>query len=109
MRNFLASGGIGSTATDGYATAEAAVAAFTASGTRVAVIASSDAVYGVEAEATARALKAAGATHIAMAGRAGDREGDRETAYRAAGVNRFIYAGQDAITTLTELQATVSA
>ena len=99
IRNLLASGGLGATPADGYPTAADAAAAFKASGARVAVIASSDAVYAVEAETTARALKAAGATQIAMAGR----PGDRETAYRAAGIGRFIFAGQDMLEMLSAL------
>lgn len=104
VKNMLASGGIASVASDGYASAEAAVAGFKASGARVAVIASSDALYAALAEATARALKAAGATHVAMAGR----PGDKESAYRAAGVDRFIFAGQDAVATLCELQKVIA-
>jgi methylmalonyl-CoA mutase len=104
VKNMLASGGIASVASDGYASAEAVASAFKASGARVAVIASSDALYASLAEATARALKAAGASHVAMAGR----PGDHEAAYRAAGVERFIFAGQDAVATLTELQRVIA-
>ena len=105
VRNFLASGGIAAQTTDGYASPEAAASAFTSSGSRVAVIASSDALYAAQAQATARALKAAGATHIALAGR----PGDSEPALKAAGIDRFLYAGQDAIQTLNELQALMAA
>ena len=105
VRNFLASGGISAQPTDGYTTPEDASAAFISSGARVAVIASSDAVYATHAIATARALKAAGATHIALAGR----PGDSEPALKAAGIDRFLYAGQDAVQTLTQLQAVIFA
>ncbi len=44
-----------------------------------------------------KALKAAGARHIYLAGR----PGERETALRAAGVQSFIYEGCDALATLT--------
>ena len=103
VRNFLASGGIGAMASDGYASVEAAAAAFKASGAEVAVIASSDEIYALQAEAMARALQSAGAAHIALAGR----PGKSEEAYMAAGVGRFIFAGQDAIATLAALQATL--
>ena len=46
--------------------------------------------------ATAQALKAAGAKHIYLAGR----PGEREAALRAAGVQSFIYEGCDALATL---------
>ena len=105
VRNFLASGGIAASTSEGYPTTEAATAAFKASHLRVAVIASSDAIYAAHAIETARALKAAGATLIALAGR----PGDSEAALKAAGVDRFIFAGQDGIATLTQLQAVISA
>jgi len=105
IRNTLASGGIAAQASDGYATPEAAAAAFKESGARVAVIASSDAVYATHAVETARALKAAGATHLALAGR----PGELEAALKAAGVERFIFAGQDVIATLTELHGLIAA
>lgn len=100
IKNQLASGGIASIASDGYDSVDAAVAAFKASGCKLAVIASSDAVYGEKAEAVAKALKAAGATHIALAGRAGDKEAE----FKAAGVDRFIFAGGDMVATLAALQ-----
>ena len=105
IRNTLASGGIAAAANDGYPSAEAAAAAFKASGLKVAVIASSDALYGAHAVATARALKAVGATHVALAGRPGALEAE----LKAAGVDRFIFAGQDVIATLKELQAVIGA
>ena len=103
MKNVLASGGISCVATDGFETPEAAVAAFKTSGCKVAVMASSDALYAVQAEATARGLKAAGARKVALAGR----PGDKEQAFKDAGVDRFIFAGQDMVATLSALQAAV--
>ena len=47
--------------------------------------------------ATVEALKAAGARHIYLAGR----PGEREAALRAAGVQSFIYEGCDVLATLT--------
>ena len=100
VTNLLASGGIGVVAGDQIDSKDAAETAFAKSGACVAVIASSDAEYAKLAEPVARALKTAGATHIALAGRPGDAEAN----YRAAGIDRFIFAGQDAVATLTELQ-----
>lgn len=99
-KNMLAAGGIAALACEGYTSPEAAAAAFRTSGARVAVIASSDAIYATHAEATAQALKAAGAAHVAMAGR----PGVSEAGLRNAGVDRFIFAGQDMIAMLAELQ-----
>ncbi len=105
MWNFLAAGGIEGLTSDGYKSAGDAAEAFKASGVKVAVISSSDEVYAREAEATARALKAAGASRVLLAGR----PGEAEAALRAAGVDSFVYAGQDAVATLGELHKNLSA
>jgi len=101
MKNYLAAGGIEALTSDGYKTPEAAAEAFKASGAAAACICSSDAVYANVAEATAQALKAAGATLVLMAGR----PGDREAAFKAAGVDQFLFAGANAVATLKGLQA----
>jgi methylmalonyl-CoA mutase len=46
----------------------------------------------------AKALQAAGARHIYLAGRGGE----QEAALRAAGVNDFVYAGGDALAMLQQ-------
>jgi methylmalonyl-CoA mutase len=104
VMNFLATGGIEALASDGYESPEEAATAYRASGAEAACICSSDAVYAEHAEATARALKGAGAKLVLMAGRPGQREG----ALRAAGVDQFLYAGQDAIEVLRGLQEEVA-
>ena len=77
------------------ASATEAAAAFTAdAGTPVACICSSDDLYATLAEDTARALQAAGATHLLLAGR----PGENEPAWRAAGITSFIFLGCDAAT-----------
>ncbi len=101
IKNYLAAGGIAAAMTDGYPDGEAAASAFKASGASAACICSSDAVNAVHAEATARALKAAGARLVLMAGR----PGDKEAALRAAGVDQFLFAGADAVATLADLQS----
>ena len=100
IKNYLAAGGIATLISDGYASAEDAAKAFKASGVKAACICSSDAVNATLAEPTARALKAAGAKLILMAGRAGD----KEAALQAAGVDQFLIAGADAVATLKGLQ-----
>ncbi len=100
IKNYLAAGGIAAVMTDGYADAEAAAKAFKSSSLSAACICSSDAVNAEHAELTAKALKAAGAKLVLMAGR----PGDREAALKAAGVDQFLAAGQDAVATLGDLQ-----
>jgi methylmalonyl-CoA mutase len=72
------------------------VEAFKASGARIACLCSSDEVYAREAVEVAKALTAAGATHVYMAGR----PGANEAALRAAGVKDFVYASCDALAVL---------
>ncbi|MEZ5972513.1 MAG: methylmalonyl-CoA mutase family protein [Hyphomonadaceae bacterium] len=99
-RNLLASGGIASIGPeDAYPSMDALIDAFRAAKTRVAVIASTDAHYAEHAENAAQRLKAAGADWVLLAGKPGDREG----VLRAAGVDQFIFAGQNALTELETL------
>lgn len=99
-KNYLAAGGIAALVSDGYKTPEAAAEAFVKSGASAACICSSDAVNAALAEATAKALKAAGAKLVLMAGR----PGDNEAALKAAGIDQFLFAGADAVSTLKGLQ-----
>jgi methylmalonyl-CoA mutase len=96
-KNFFEAGGIATVSNDGFTSREDMLAAFKASGARVACLCSSDDVYAVEAVEAAKALGGAGAKHIYLAGR----PGDLETALRAAGVGTFIYVGCDVVATLT--------
>lgn len=100
IKNYLAAGGITALMSDGYKTPEDAAAAFKASGATAACICSSDAVYANVAEATAKALKDAGASLVLLAGR----PGDKEAALKSAGVDQFLSAGADAVATLKGLQ-----
>ena len=59
--------------------------------------------YAEEAEAFAKALKASGVNGVALAGR----PGESERAWRAAGVDEFIFAGGDAVATLQSLYARI--
>jgi methylmalonyl-CoA mutase len=76
----------------------ALAAAFRASGAVLACLCSSDKIYAQQAVAAAKALQAADAKHIYLAGR----PGAQEAALRAAGVNDFVFAGGDALTVLRE-------
>lgn len=100
IKNYLAAGGIDALTSDGFPNAEAAAKAFKGSGVTAACICSSDALNAEHAEATAKALKSAGAKLVLMAGR----PGEKEAALKAAGVDQFLFAGADAVATLAGLQ-----
>jgi methylmalonyl-CoA mutase len=100
-RNFFEAGGIEAVTNDGFASREDMVAAFKAAGTKLACLCSSDKVYATEAADAAKALTAAGAAHIYLAGRPGELEG----ALKAAGVQNFIYLGCDVVATLQAAHA----
>jgi len=99
VRNFLASGGIEAAMSEDLTSSGAAGAAFAASGARIACIASSDEVYAALGEATAQALKSAGAKPVFVAGR----PGPQEDVLKTAGVDGFWFTGQNRITALHEL------
>ncbi|GAB2513030.1 methylmalonyl-CoA mutase family protein [Nocardiopsis aegyptia] len=94
--NLLAAGGIAVHEPGPLEEAGAVAEAFAASGSRIAVICSSDTVYADRAEAVARALKGAGARRVLLAGAPRD-------AYREAGVDAFAHRGCDAVALLTDL------
>jgi methylmalonyl-CoA mutase len=99
MRNYLAAGGIEAIASAPLHASADAGAAFAASGASLACLCSSDQVYAELAAAAAGALKQAGATQVLVAGR----PKDQETTLKAAGVDAFIFAGNDAVAALTAL------
>jgi len=96
-KNFFEAGGIEAISSDGFKSHEEMIAAYKSSGARLACLCSSDAVYEREAVDAARALKAAGATHIYLAGRPKEQD-----ALKAAGVGSFIFAGGNVFAVLTE-------
>lgn len=98
--NAFAAGGLGSVEAAVYASLDDLVAAFQESGAVLACLVSSDAVYKDEAVPAARALKAAGAHHLYLAGR----PGEQEAGWTAAGVDTFLYAGGDLLALLAEAQ-----
>ena len=94
-RNFYEAGGIEALSNDGFQDQAAMIAAFRASGAKLACLCSSDKVYEREAATAARALAAAGAI-VHLAGRPGEHEAD----WRQAGIKSFIYVGCDVVSTL---------
>ena len=85
-----------------FADTQAMAGAFKASGAKVAVLCGADARYATEAEPAAQALKKAGAVWVVYAGKPA-----AEEALRAAGVDQFIFAGQDAVAALKTLHASL--
>jgi len=92
--NLFAAGGIRAVSDDGHKDAASAATAFAASGAPIACICSSDDVYADLAEATAVALKAAGATRVYLAGK-----GDFPS------VDEYIHVGVDTLDVLTRAEA----
>jgi len=98
-KNFFEAGGFEVVTNNGFADAESAAAAFQESGATIAVICSSDKLYPEFVPQVAPALKAAGARSVALAGY----PGENETAWREAGVDRFIFVKCDVLATLEEI------
>ncbi|MCW2272771.1 methylmalonyl-CoA mutase [Rhodoblastus acidophilus] len=95
-KNVFEAGGIEALSNDGFADTAALAAGFKASGAKLAVLCSSDALYAESGVAAAKALKDAGAT-VWFAGR----PGDLEAALREAGVADFVFVGSDVLAQLT--------
>ena len=105
-KNLFEAGGIRAVTSDrgaasGLATADEAADDFSASGARIACLCSSDAVYAEQAEAAAKALKAAGAERVYLAGN----PGDRRAAEEQAGVDEFVHVGVDVLQVLAGAHA----
>lgn len=100
-KNFFEAGGFEALSNNGFDDATAAAAAFADSGARIAVICSSDKLYPEFVPPVAAKLKEAGARTVVLAGH----PGDNESAWRAAGVDRFIFIKCDVLATLRELLA----
>lgn len=98
-QNFVEAAGFEALTNDGFADAAAAAEAYENSGATIAVLCSSDKVYGELAQPAATAIRDRGAKAIVLAGKPGDAEAD----YRAAGVTDFIFMGSNLVTTLTGL------
>ncbi len=102
-KNFFAVGGIEALTNDGFAKVAALSDAFKVSGAPIACLCSSDEIYERDTEAAAAILKKAGAKAVFLAGRAGE----REVAWRKAGIDDFIYSGCNVLTALQQVHATL--
>ncbi|WPP03034.1 methylmalonyl-CoA mutase subunit beta [Methylocella tundrae] len=111
-RGLFEAGGVRAVAGEAINSPQALAAAFRASGAKSACLCSSDETYALPAgdathvgdtlaEQAARALKNTGCVFLTLAGR----PGDREAAYREAGVDAFIYAGLDLVAFLNDAHA----
>ena len=96
-REVFEAGGVATVS--GAGDAAALAEAFRASGAAMACLCGSDEAYADHAERFAAALKSAGARVVYLAGR----PGEREAAWRAAGVDGFVYAGADLVAALEEV------
>ena len=99
MREWLEVGGFEAVYDGETATAEEAVERLRASGAPLVCLCGTDEAYAEHGEAFARAFKASGVKGVALAGR----PGDFERAWRAAGVDDFIFSGGDAVAALQGL------
>jgi methylmalonyl-CoA mutase len=97
LQNLLAAGGIEAAGGEVTSGPEEAGAAFAASGAKIACLAGSDEGYASHGEAVVSALKRAGADRVFVAG--------RPDVLKSAGVDGFLFPGQDAVAALTELHA----
>jgi methylmalonyl-CoA mutase len=78
---------------------------FKDSGAKLACLCSSDKVYAGEAVEVAKALTAAGATHIYLTGK----PGENRTELEAAGIETFLYQGCDTLQILQTVYERLSA
>lgn len=95
-KTLFEAGGIEAVTGNGFVSTEDMVKAFQASGAKLACLCSSDKVYASEAAGAVKALAAAGAKHIYLAGK----PGDHRQALEQAGVGTFVYAGCDTLSLL---------
>jgi methylmalonyl-CoA mutase len=93
-RNLLQAGGIAGPEAGPTESAEDVAKAFEGSGTPVAVICSTDKLYDERAEATAAALREAGAAYVLLAGRPKE---------PVPGVDGYLFAGCDALAVIGDV------
>jgi methylmalonyl-CoA mutase len=105
VRERLEAGGLEAIYHGETATAEAAANRLKASDAPLACLCGADETYAGHATAFARAIKAAGAKGLALAGE----PGADEAAWRAAGVDEFIFAGGNAVAALQGLYRRIGA
>ena len=98
-RDFFETGGVAALVDPGAAEAKISAERFRSSGARFVCLCGADEDYAASADSFAQELKNAGADYVLLAGR----PGEREAQFRAAGIDDFIFAGQDALAFLTSL------
>ena len=98
-KNFFEAGGFEVIGNNAFKDADSAAQAFADSGSTVGVICSSDKLYPEMVPQVAPKLKAARARSVVLAGN----PGVNEAAWRAAGVDRFIFIKCDVLATLREI------
>jgi methylmalonyl-CoA mutase len=98
-KGFFEAGGFAVITNEGFPDADSVAKAFADSGTRIAVLCSSDKLYQEFVPQVATRLKATDARTVLLAGK----PGTNEAAWRAAGVDRFIYITCNVLATLREL------
>jgi methylmalonyl-CoA mutase len=95
-KNFFEAGGVEALGNDGFSDAAALADAFKASGAKLAVLCSSDAVYAEQGIEAAKALARVGGK-LYLAGK----PGELEAQWREAGVSDFIFVGGDLLAQLS--------
>jgi methylmalonyl-CoA mutase len=98
-REWLEAGGFEAVYDGETAAAEEAIERLGASGAPLVCLCGTDEAHAGQAEAFAKAFKALGVKGVALAGR----PSEYERAWRAAGVDDFIFAGQNVVATLRAL------
>lgn len=96
-KSLFEAGGIEAVAATSEQTLAEILDGFRASGASIACLCSSDKMYASAGADAAKALKDAGAAHVYLAGK----PGEREAALREAGVESFVAAGGNALETLS--------
>jgi methylmalonyl-CoA mutase len=96
-KNFFEAGGVEALGNDGFTDAAALAEAFKASGAKLAVLCSSDAVYAEQGIEAAKALARVGGK-LYLAGK----PGELEAQWREAGVSDFIFVGGDLLAQLSD-------
>jgi methylmalonyl-CoA mutase len=95
-KSFFEAGGIEAIDSEGFAEPSALADAYRGSGADFVCLCSSDKIYAERGLDAARALQIAGSKHIYLAGR----PGELEAALKTAGIDKFIFAGSDALAVL---------
>ena len=95
-KSLFEAGGIEAIAPEAAQSLDEALQDFETSGAKLVCLCSSDTVYASEGAQAARALKDIGAQHVYLAGK----PGNLEDQLRSAGIESFVAAGADALSTL---------